>query len=254
MLETKKIVRVRFIPPNKQSNKLGNEEGVWQGLQDNGEVATVREDTLLEQFGQQFVSEVKRLGRLKFVDIPVGTTWHSLMEIMTQLKVPGAPEVRFMQGEKDTCVFSSFASALHSAGIPKLRVLANKIHKVAEEHIGIFGVLASLKQVVHNYERGLQPIKMKKNFHWNSYLADNEFFVGVIRDSSGSVQHAVSIYRRWIFDSNEPYALPLTKQNLDYCTWGVDPNGDVKEFSTFVKFERGITFNWHKGVLFLNDL
>jgi hypothetical protein len=53
MLETKKIVRVRFIPaPNKQSNKLGNEEGVWQGLQDNGEVATVREDALVEQFGE----------------------------------------------------------------------------------------------------------------------------------------------------------------------------------------------------------
>jgi hypothetical protein len=71
----------------------------------------------------------------------------------------------------------------------------------------------------------LQPKKMRKTF--NEYM----FFVGVMMDSTGSCRHAVTIFRHWIYDSNEPFALPLSKENLDCCTWTVK-DGTVQEASS----------------------
>jgi hypothetical protein len=67
------------------------------------------------------------------------------------------------------------------------------------------------------------------------------FVVGVIKDSHNSQQHAVTIFREWIFDSNEPFALPLNKNNLDICTWDVK-DGNVIEDSLFVNFCGGWIF------------
>jgi hypothetical protein len=48
------------------------------------------------------------------------------------------------------------------------------------------------------------------------------FFVGVIKDNTNSCQHAITIFRIWIYDSNEPFlALPLSKECLDCCTWEI---------------------------------
>jgi hypothetical protein len=47
------------------------------------------------------------------------------------------------------------------------------------------------------------------------------FVVGVIQDSTKSCQDATTIFRNWIYDSNEPFALPLSKDSLDCCTWDI---------------------------------
>ena len=59
--------------------------------------------------------------------------------------------------------------------------------------------------------------------------------VGVIQDSEGSCQHAVTIYQNWVFDSNKEVALPLCQESLDYYMWEVK-DGEVCVFSQFVKF------------------
>jgi hypothetical protein len=61
------------------------------------------------------------------------------------------------------------------------------------------------------------------------------FVVGVMMDSTGSCQHAVTIFRNWIYDSNEPFPLPFSKENLDCCTWTVK-DGTIQEASLFVSF------------------
>ena len=33
----------------------------------------------------------------------------------------------------------------------------------------------------------------------------------------GGISHCVTVVGKWIFDSNIPFELPLTKDNLDYC-------------------------------------
>ena len=45
-------------------------------------------------------------------------------------------------------------------------------------------------------------------------IRDDMIVVGVIKDSEGSCQHAVTIFRKWIFDSNEEIAFPLCKKSL----------------------------------------
>ena len=67
------------------------------------------------------------------------------------------------------------------------------------------------------------------------------FFVGVMKDSTGSCQHAVTIFRKWIYDSNEPFALPLSKESLDICTWSIK-DGKVEDASKFVCFVDGWIF------------
>ena len=41
--------------------------------------------------------------------------------------------------------------------------------------------------------------------------------VALLRGSNYSENHCVIIYGQWIFDSNLPKALPLSKENLDLC-------------------------------------
>ena len=31
------------------------------------------------------------------------------------------------------------------------------------------------------------------------------------------IYHCVTVFGKWVFDSNFPFALPLTKDNFDYC-------------------------------------
>ena len=100
-------------------------------------------------------------------------------------------------------------------------------------------------EMVQVEERCLQPKRRKESFDWGKQIGPNDFFVGVIRDSSGSVQHAVSIHDGWIFDSNEPFALPLNQESLDCCTWEVC-DGDVKHKSKFVSFREGLLLKWQR--------
>ena len=215
---------------------------------ENGDIVPVDEEVLLEKFGQVFVNEVKELGQKKFVPVPVGSSRQSVMGIIQQLIEPGAPTVRYMQGEMDTCVFSSFATALYSSGDVQLKELANKIQQISSNHEGIVGSLEKVKRVVDGDVKWLQPKWLKKNFVWQEHIGCNDFFVGIIRDNTGSVQHTVSVHNGWIFDSNEPYALPLNKQSLDCCTWEV-MDGKIKEYSEFLCFEKGILFiSCHKPI------
>ena len=63
------------------------------------------------------------------------------------------------------------------------------------------------------------------------------FVVGAIQDSKHNCQHAVTIFRNWIYDSNEPYAFPLSRESLDYCTWAMED--DRMQESKFVQFKKG---------------
>jgi hypothetical protein len=76
---------------------------------------------------------------------------------------------------------------------------------------------------------------MKKTFQWENDINKNMFDVGVMMDSTGSCQHAVTIFRNWIYDSNKPFAFSLSKESLDCCTWTVK-DGAVQEVSWFVSF------------------
>jgi hypothetical protein len=144
-----------------------------------------------------------------------------------------------MQGENDSCVFSSLASAFHqTTGIPHSLLAANGVlHK---SHCLSDGTncLRAAMEIVDDKVKWLQPKRMKKAFQWETDTNKCMFVVGVMMDSTGSCQHEVTIFCNWIYDSNKPFALQLSKESLDCCTWTVK-DGAVQEASLFVSFIKG---------------
>ena len=90
-------------------------------------------------------------------------------------------------------------------------------------------------EIVDDKVKWLQPKRMKKTFRWERDINEYMFVVGTMMDSTGSCQHAVTIFRNWIYESNKPFALPLSKESLDCRTWTVK-DGAVQEASLFVSF------------------
>jgi hypothetical protein len=146
-----------------------------------------------------------------------------------------------MQGENDSCVFSSLASAFHQTGIPDLLLTANCLQHKSHHLSGGTNCLRAAMEIMDEKVKWLQPKRMKKTFQWETDINEYMFVVGVMMDSTGSCQHAVTIFRNWIYDSNEPFALPLSKESLDCCTWTVK-DGAVQEASFFVSFLKGWIF------------
>jgi hypothetical protein len=252
-VDDRTIMRVKYYPPKyfHETDKDGSNErvtdeiyaeGVWKARLEDGTVTSISEAFVMEQFGKRFVKECKTLGNQKFVSIPVGSCRSSAMSIFPGLRHEKAPPVHFMQGDIDRCVFSSLASAFNHTGIPDLVRVASILQKKSNRLCGGAKCLKDAKQIVTENVKWLQPKRMPKKFEWqNDMNSEYMFFVGVMKDSSGSCQHAVTIFRKWIYDSNEPFALPLSKESLDICTWRIN-DGMVEEASMFVCFVDGWIF------------
>jgi hypothetical protein len=216
--------------------------GQWLGMLDNEKVVNLEEGFMKENFRKRFLQECQNLGPREFVPIPTGTSRCSLMKQFPTMKCEGAPSMKYMQGNVDSCVFSSLASAFHCTGIPSLMQAGNILVMRSKKFSGGSKSMTKAKKVVQDHVRWLESKKLKNDFDWESDLTNYMFVVGVMKDSHNSQQHAVTIFREWIFDSNEPYALPLNKNNLDICTWDVKP-GNVIEKSVFVNFCGGWIFH-----------
>jgi hypothetical protein len=166
------------------------------------------------------------------------------MKLFPKLRREEAPPVKFMQGEVDRCVFSSLASAFVSTAIPDLMRVAKILQDKSTLLSGRTNCLHMSKAIVAKYVKWLQPKRLPRSFDWENDMNDYMFVVGNIKDSSNCCQHAVSIFRNWIYDSNEPFALPLSQESLDCCTWDIQ-DGEIHETSSFVGFSDGWIFQEH---------
>jgi hypothetical protein len=215
-------------------------------LLEDGTVVPLQEEVVTTQFGARFVEECRRLGTKKFVPIPVGSCRSSVMALFPKLRCKDAPPVTFMQGTMDRCVFSSLASAFHNTNIPDLVMVANILQDKSNRLLGGTKCLHAAKCIVEENAKWLQPKRLPKMFDWENDINNYMFVVGVIQDSTNSCQHAITIYRNWIYDSNEPYALPLSKESLDCCTWEIK-DGVIHQASLFVRFCDGWIFQENPG-------
>jgi hypothetical protein len=69
-----------------------------------------------------------------------------------------------MQGENDSCVFSSLASAFHQTGIPDLLLAANCLQRKSHGLTGGTNCLSAAMEIVDQKVKWLQPKRMKKSF------------------------------------------------------------------------------------------
>jgi hypothetical protein len=252
-LDDRSIVRVKYVPPtfvHRYDEKSGCDRGVtdkvhtkgcWKGLLQDKTVVDLPEKEVEKQFGSPFLMECKRLGNRKFVPIPVGSCQSSVLELFPYLRCEKAPCIKYMQGQIDSCVLSSLASALDHTSIPDLVRVASILHQKSNIQSGGTKCLHTAKDIVVQNVKWLQPKRLPYNFKWEKDMNDYMFVVRVIHDSTNCQQHAVTIFRKWIFDSNEPFALPLCKASLDCCSFDIR-DGKVHGTSSFVRFSDGWIF------------
>jgi hypothetical protein len=220
----------------------------WRVSLSNGDKVEVERERIVDLFGEGFAAEVELRGinghrsKNPYIDVPVGACRIPRLEYFPFLVRPNAPAVRFPQGKHDTCIYSSFASALHFCGA---RSAANHIKHVAVRDSGsdprtVFGRLAV--QVTTTTVRFLQQRRIPSSFNFRNDLDESMILVGSLVASDGSVNHAVTITGGWVFDSNEDVAFPLTKEALDVCTQSEGEATLSGSRSTFSHFGHGLIY------------
>ena len=137
------------------------------------------------------------------------------------------------------CFLMSLASALHYF---RIKTVAHQVSEWAEDMIGSsFKVLYTYAaKGLHKLNGHLQPRKWQEH-HDLFDLPSTHIAVIVMRDSDGQAQHAVTICNNWVFDSNEKNALPLSREVLDYCTWGSNTK------SRFCNVDAGLIVEYRAG-------
>ena len=132
----------------------------------------------------------------------------------------------YQQGAKDTCVLSSFASALHYKG-------EMSYAKIVSEKVQVRGatLLKDLADVVNKHFRGYQFVKVPS--HWD-ILQNNpvqNITLVQLQGRDGGTGYAVSVLGDLIFDSSWRYALVRCSSRLDWCC---GTGGFLKVYKAFV--------------------
>ena len=137
------------------------------------------------------------------------------------------------QGNKDTCVFSSFACALHHSG--RVKEAAKLQHEASKPvMIGLADTeLGNLREYARRNIKELRVWRLRSDEREQFAMDLDEFdksaIYSVIIDATDSHQsHCVAIYDGWIFDSNEKMALPL-------CRASLDSRSKIQRFSLWVQ-------------------
>jgi hypothetical protein len=214
----------------------------------NGDKVEADRERIVDLFGEGFAAEVELRGinghksKTPYIDVLVGACRIPRLAYFPFLVRPHAPTVRFPQGKHNTCIYSSFASALHFLGATSA---ADHIKNTAVQDGGsdlrtVFGRLS--KRVIATPVRFLQQRRIPLSFNFSTDLDESMILVGSLVASDGSVNHAVNITGGWVFDSNEEVAFPLTKEALDVCTQSEDEATLAGTKSTFSHFGHGKIF------------
>ena len=115
----------------------------------------------------------------------------------------------------------STASVLHHIGWTKE---AETVARKGKQYERTADTLKKLhKLMIELLPKWIHPCKITRGFDWTK-LPKHAIAVVVLEGKDGSANHGVCIYNGMVFDSNEPEAINLSTEALQYC---LDP-GDLK--------------------------
>jgi hypothetical protein len=236
------IVKLKWVPSKHRAHKnLQREKGVWHGvhavsLGHDKSSMVLQECGLLkewveEEFSPAFLSECKHIavgghGEGKrnpksFLFIPAGDA-HDTDEDpppTTEL-VPHVP-VRYLQGNEDSCLRHSMASALDSMGFVREAglVASNEslvgctVELVERATVVVRKVFADAQlgmRMLHKHACSVEEMA-KQDSTWPIVL--------ILQTSDGSHgTHAVTTWNGMIYDSNSTLAMRWSQTALDWCS------------------------------------
>ena len=173
-----KVTRLKYVPEiykhmtDKEDNvKWTNKikiQAKWKAKLETGQVAVVNEEFVSQNFGEKIIDECKWLGDKQHVPIPVGSCQSSVLSLVPNLWSAEASRVKYQQGDQDTSVFSSLASALYCTGISRLKDLANNLHQKSKRASGGINRLVWVKKIIEKQASWLEGKKVWPSFDWKS--------------------------------------------------------------------------------------
>jgi len=147
------------------------------------------------------------------------------------------PTVRYLQGKEQTCLFSSFASALAYLHLDKpAEAIAEKAPEYAATSLKATRSWVALVNLMKQHCRWLQHVNIKTSQFDILHNISKYPTVVALEATDGGTQHAITVVGKLVFDSNCQKALPLNKATLDYCC-----SSDESK-STFMRVLKGIRF------------
>jgi hypothetical protein len=251
-LDQRTVIKVKYYPPRTANDKMVlslrdaidgdimHDESVklykrkfsqklvperWEAMFHDESTEPVTRNYVEEQFGKPYCAMVQGLmsgggprKKARFVPVPPGRrvvrTWGPAPRMMEH-----PLQCKYVQGETDTCVFTSFASAMFHGG------LENGAHEIFTAGMTTYlqdpTPLKSLCRYVRQMglkfcqaklpkeETTVEAISVKSNWQ--------DLFILLLGGTDGRRDHCVTVHNNLIFDANESTTMPLCKENMDYC-------------------------------------
>ena len=144
--------------------------------------------------------------------------------------VPGAPTLFYQQGNHNSCIISSLASSLHYMGDGYAsKYIIKRMHKSLME-IHNKGQMHFFRDILMWHQKGEnEKILNYRIEEWHTSTPYNILryestytTVCLLLDTWNRTDHCITIWGKWIFDSNLKVALPLTQVCLNYICCGND--------------------------------
>jgi hypothetical protein len=204
------------IRTNKEDKEERLIEEKWAGYcKDKKKIINLTWEFVKANFTSGYLDQVKHLSKHKnarWISIPPGAD--KLHENAPEYLQTG-PEVKYRQTKGERfCLVYSFASALHHTG---LHCLASWIYQAADSIVEQHNTFVKFSKFIQQKSRHMfhQKLKLTK---WNILEnGENDLVMVSIKSSDGKEDHCVTLFGKWIFDSNFKKALPLCKEALDLC-------------------------------------
>ena len=236
-LDNRQVQKLRWVVP---ADDLPGEKPKphFEGILSDSTTITLGEDFVTKNFTQEYKDYVKEQGenkRLCFFHVPPGAPRTMDGHEMIDERMP---ELKYLQHDKKTCLFSSFASALHYLGLEKS---AQYVQEKALEYSshgkkGGVDIWKGLTDTMQETCSWLVPANV--GTHFNVFQDLSLYPTAIcLEDMDGSIQHAVTIVGALVFDANCQRALPLNKKTLDYCCATKEKEG------RFLKVIKGFRFS-----------
>ena len=222
-LENDPINRLKYIPPKLDKDNVEIKPEPWFGYCKCSNKKEALDSLYINQtFPPDLIADVKAFGvkgSQKWIDIPPGEAkpCSSFPEHLEK-----GPVMKYRQEEdQNTCLVYSFASALDHIGA---KTSAFVLYRKSGKIINRCDTVARFSVAVKDSDKHFNFVRLKLPSYNILDRVDNQLVVASLRGSDGKEEHCVTIFDKWVFDSNFEYALPLCRESLDLCCSSKETN------------------------------
>ena len=177
------------------------------------------------------IKEKSKVDNNKFQIVPIGLS----RPLMSPDHIQCNPITHFLQGDEDTCIFTSMCNLLHHKNYCNLALHLDEYKTYFMEHLflkyykGMIGMVTAFLQQRSQFTKEIderlkftkkyQPNRIKFtpsfNLLFEATQNPNNIYHVTLVGEDGSVNHAVAITDNWIFDGNFSNALKLSQESLN---------------------------------------